>query len=108
MGDLRYELTSCLVSSTLFPRASLAAVARSPAPTLLSLAISVQAVSWNYPQCQENYVRLLPSFFASAEVPPRLSRPWLTVFLINSNWSVKAPGSCDEVVVTHLMVSIVC
>ena len=40
------ELTSCLVSSTLFPRASLAAVARSPTPTLLSLAIPVQTVSW--------------------------------------------------------------
>lgn len=44
----RDNLTSCLVSSTLFPRASLAAVARSPTPTLLSLAIPAQIVSWIY------------------------------------------------------------
>lgn len=46
ISSRKIALTSCLVSSTLFPRASLAAVARSPTPTLLSLAIPIQAVSW--------------------------------------------------------------
>lgn len=44
--DFYEELTSCLVSSTLFPTASLAAVARSPSPALLSLATSSQVVNW--------------------------------------------------------------
>lgn len=50
---LKNELTSCLVSSTLFPRASLAAVARSPIPTLLSFAMPMEAISWRLTRLTE-------------------------------------------------------
>lgn len=52
-------LTSCLVSSALFPRASLAAEARSPIPRLLSLAISVQTVSWRLTSVTEGWNTLV-------------------------------------------------
>lgn len=107
MIGLGNELTSCLVSSTLFPRASLAAVARSPTPTLLSLAISVQAVSRRVPTITTSGIHTFVALLLGLSRGTLEALETLIDGVPTKHLVSEAPDRCDECVVTYLIVSIV-